>query len=422
MGTALNEALYSYDNPWKDQLTAINGETITYDQIGNPLSYKGKSFEWQRGRLLTKATLADGTVVNMTYYANGLRATKQVGDATHTYYYDSNGNIIQIATQYASGSTANMVFTYDGTGVTGFVADGNYYYFVKNFFGDVTDIYCGTTHVAHYTYDAWGNHTVTDQYGAAISDQYAWANVNPFRYRGYYYDVDLGLYYLQSRYYDPQTGRFINADTLYYLDPKSINGLNLYAYCLNNPILFTDSTGHFITSATLLTAAIIGAIAGAIIGASAGAIKAKRKGDNVFVGAVGGFFAGAIAGAGAGIGAVFFASAATAIGASTVMLGSKAVFLSSASLVSIANATVVSTGALGGLVGELVKQTMDDTEGYQRDELCFSIVTGAAGNLFAASVGALGPSIGFEGFVLSTIVSEFVGTFDIIMDIIKDLK
>ncbi len=69
------------------------------------------------------------------------------------------------------------------------------------------------------------------------------AELNPFRYRGYYYDIETGLYYLNSRYYDPEIGRFINADDISYLDPESINGLNLYAYCVNNPTNLSDETG-----------------------------------------------------------------------------------------------------------------------------------------------------------------------------------
>ena len=106
----------------------------------------------------------------------------------------------------------------------------------KNLFGDVTAIYNGTTKVAEYVYDAWGNCTIT-------LDKKSCGTSNPFRYRGYYFDNDLQMYYLLTRYYDPQTGRFINADTPEYLDPKTINGLNLYAYCRNNPVMHTDPYG-----------------------------------------------------------------------------------------------------------------------------------------------------------------------------------
>ncbi|MDR1697440.1 MAG: hypothetical protein LBR37_00780 [Erysipelotrichaceae bacterium] len=90
---------------------------------------------------------------------------------------------------------------------------------------------------AKYTYDAYGNHTITNYDVSQLGD------LNPFRYRGYYYDVETSLYYLQSRYYDPKIGRFISKDHLNYLDPKTIGGLNLYAYCGGNPVMYTDSSG-----------------------------------------------------------------------------------------------------------------------------------------------------------------------------------
>ena len=91
--------------------------------------------------------------------------------------------------------------------------------------------------MATYVYDAWGNCTITKNTNGL-------GTLNPFRYRGYYWDSNLGLYYLISRYYDPQTGRFINSDTLDYLDPETLGGLNLYAYCGNNPVMGVDPEGH----------------------------------------------------------------------------------------------------------------------------------------------------------------------------------
>ena len=92
---------------------------------------------------------------------------------------------------------------------------------------------------------AWGNHKILDASGAAITDSTHIGKLNGFRYRGYYYSTALGLYYLKSRFYDPVVGRFINADAVEYLDPSSVNGLNLYAYCGNNPVMYSDPTGHF---------------------------------------------------------------------------------------------------------------------------------------------------------------------------------
>jgi RHS repeat-associated protein len=93
------------------------------------------------------------------------------------------------------------------------------------------------TKVARYTYDAWGNHVVSNLTGDNIGD------INPFRYRGYYYDKETQLYYLNARYYDPEVGRFISQDNISYLEPETINGLNLYAYCGNNPIMGYDPSG-----------------------------------------------------------------------------------------------------------------------------------------------------------------------------------
>jgi RHS repeat-associated protein len=115
---------------------------------------------------------------------------------------------------------------------------------------------------AKYEYDAWGNHTVTEYSEDNIGA------LNPIRYRGYYYDQETGLYYLKSRYYDPDTGRFINADDPSVLDLTSgeLNGYNLYAYCYNNPVNNVDHSGRFAIIATLLLAIGVAALVGAVVG------------------------------------------------------------------------------------------------------------------------------------------------------------
>ena len=137
------------------------------------------------------------------------------------------------------------MYLYNSQGVKGFAYNNRIYHYVKNLLGDVTDIYCGSTHVVHYAYDAFGNGTVSHTLSTLSqigNDLIGYAN--PFRYRSYFWDNDLQLYYLMSRYYDPQTGRFLNADGLEYLDPETLGGLNLYAYCNNNPVNFIDISGH----------------------------------------------------------------------------------------------------------------------------------------------------------------------------------
>ncbi len=153
-----------------------------------------------------------------------------------------------------------------------------------------------------YVYDAWGNHEVLNPDGSELADRTHIGNLNPFRYRGYYYDVETGLYFLKTRYYDPEVGRFITIDDISYLDPETINGLNLYAYCANNPVMNVDENGtkwwkkllNFF-GAVLIVAAITAAVvltaggAAIALGASATIVNA------VIVGAtVGGMVAGAV--------------------------------------------------------------------------------------------------------------------------------
>ena len=143
-----------------------------------------------------------------------------------------------------------IVFLYDESGMpigmqyrTSSYSSGTWdsYWFERNLHGDVVAIYNNSnTKLASYIYDAWGNHTVTYHNGGGSLT--AIVN-NPIRYRGYYYDTDLGLYYLQTRYYDSNIGRFINADGVISGTNGSLHGFNLYAYCFNNPILLTDSSG-----------------------------------------------------------------------------------------------------------------------------------------------------------------------------------
>ncbi len=132
----------------------------------------------------------------------------------------------------------------------------NCYYFNRNLLGDVIGIYdTSGTLVAKYIYDAWGNCTISGE-----TTNNALAHANPIRYRGYYYDDDTGLYYLNARYYSPKWRRFISPDDTTYLDPENVNGLNLYCYCNNDPVNYADPSGHL---AFWIVAAIIGAAVGA---------------------------------------------------------------------------------------------------------------------------------------------------------------
>ena len=162
---------------------------------------------------------------------NYIWTEKAVNGEVHKYYLQ--GEQI-IAERYGS----NLIkFYYDATGVCGFNYNETDYYYLKNIQGDILRIYnkSGTLY-AEYSYDAWGKCTIKTNVSGI-------ATINPFRYRGYYYDTETELYYLNARYYDPEVGRFISIDAIEYLSPETTNGLNLYAYCLNNPVMYMDPAG-----------------------------------------------------------------------------------------------------------------------------------------------------------------------------------
>ena len=131
--------------------------------------------------------------------------------------------------------------------------------------------------VVKYTYDAWGNHGIE----IVDADCATLANLNPFRYRGYYYDTETKLYFLKTRYYDPEIGRFITIDGIEYLDPETINGLNLYAYCGNNPVMRVDENGnawwHWLVAGVAIALAVVvsvvscGTAVPVLVGAAIGA-------------------------------------------------------------------------------------------------------------------------------------------------------
>ena len=245
---------YGYDDAnWGDKLTSYNGETITYDEIGNPLSYRdGMEMTWLNGRKLT--TLQSGNdSISYKYDSNGVRTSKTVNGVEYTYEYlngklmhetrgekvfdycyDANGQLYAVS--YKANSSTNAVT----------------YYYAHNWRGDITSIYDGEGNmVAKYEYDAWGNVlTVTNSNNSEITDPNHIANLNPFRYRSYYYDSESGLYYLMSRYYDPVTHRFVNADG-YFQSGDNILDTNMNAYCRNNPIMNLDFTGMVVFSVSL---------------------------------------------------------------------------------------------------------------------------------------------------------------------------
>ena len=331
---------YTYgDAEWRDLLTAYDGHAITYDAIGNPLTYHdGTSFVWKNGRQLTSLTRS-GANTTYQYDLNGLRTRKSYPGG-YTDYFWQDGRLIAEVVYLASANYRGEahVFSYDESGAPiGIRIGSTDYYYGRNAQGDIEalyewkvtpggDEYAGL--VATYEYDPWGKLlAVKDADGSAITSSGHAAIKNPLRYRGYYYDIDSCFYYLQSRYYDPQVGRFINVDSQLNT-AAGILGFNLFAYCNNNPTKFTDSDGRFPFFA--ITAAI-----GAVVGAVVGGVVAAKKGGNVWAGIGIGAAAGALIGAGLG-------AAAGAVLAGSITATTSSVIAGGGALV-----TAITTGGLG---------------------------------------------------------------------------
>ncbi len=221
---------------WGDQLKSYNGQAIQYDGYGNPTVYLGKRLTWNARRLVK----IDNT--SMEYGYNGMRVKK----GNKRYYWQ--GDNLRMEKDVTSNSL--IYYYYDESGVCGMNIGGTDYYYRKNMLGDICAIYNSVGElVCRYVYDAWGNHKLYDNNGNQINDDGTTVgSKNPLRYRGYYWDREFGLYYLQSRYYDPALCRFISPDGVSYLDTQSISGMNLYAYCSDNPITNVDPSGCIFSS------------------------------------------------------------------------------------------------------------------------------------------------------------------------------
>ena len=260
------------------------------------------SWIWQ-GRQLTKA-VKDKTVT-FTYDSEGIRTSKS--DGTNTTKYLLNGT--QILAQKTGSTTLSFFYDQQGNRVGMADSSNHFYYYIYNVQGDVIALADASTGklVVTYTYDAWGKLVKLEDTTANSV-----GTLNPFRYRGYYYDTETSLYYLQTRYYDPEVGRFINADAFASTDISGVLSTNMFAYCENRPTIGSDPTGEWVHI-------LIGAAVGAV-----GSLASQVLSDVIASAATGNFslsswqtYAGAVAGGAAG-GAVYAATKnSTAAGAAS---------------------------------------------------------------------------------------------------------
>ena len=246
----------TYDE--RGRLTGFGNNTYGYDEYGNRISKNSISYQWTRGRLLSNLGLN-----SFVYDYKGIRTEKCDGDGyTHIFYYNDTKLVGEDVT-YNNNVVRKLRFFYDKDGLCALrTIIGNEtkdYIYIRNPFNDIVGISEGNTIKAYYVYDAWGNHKIYNPDGtlANLNDSTFIGNINPFRYRSYYYDIETNLYYLMSRYYDPEIGQFISPDDMEYMDFNLIAGINLYAYCNNNPVMNYDPDGNSVAVVIFIILAII---------------------------------------------------------------------------------------------------------------------------------------------------------------------
>ena len=287
-----NETFTYRSDGWKDQILSWNGYRYTYDAGGNPTLLRGVPLTWGEGRRLKKVSLSWGTV-DFAYDSDGKRVKKTSGNTETKYYY--NGSTLSGLVRTTTGNTGTtkttVQFVYDAEGKPFLLRlNGKTdYFYLYNGLGDVTGLVDSSNQVVvRYQYNSWGKVTSTqDTSGVSL------ATLNPFRYRKYVYDPETGLYCLGSRYYDPEVGRFVNADDtdVIFAKPQELGSKNLYAYCDNNPVAREDYAGEFPIPC------IVGAVVGAVVSgfsyvlSSGGEIDGVELAKSCLVGAVSGALA-----------------------------------------------------------------------------------------------------------------------------------
>ena len=247
VSTVQTQDLFTYHTDgWKDQLLSWNGKSYAYDAGGNPTVLRGMALTWGEGRRLKRIVGTAGEVT-FAYDSDGKRVKKTSGNTETKYYY--NGSTLSGLVRTTTGNTGTtkttVQFVYDAEGKPFLLRlNGKTdYFYLYNGLGDVVGLVDSSNKVVvRYQYNSWGKVTSSeDTSGVSL------ATLNPFCYRKYVYDSETGLYCLGSRYYDPEVGRFVNADDtdVIFAKPQELYHKNLYVYCYNNPVVRRDIQGYF---------------------------------------------------------------------------------------------------------------------------------------------------------------------------------
>ena len=242
--TLKKEITYTYDSVWKDKMVQCDGKTLTYDEIGNLTAFDYAEYQWKNGRQLS-GYFKSGVSASYGYNHNGQRCCKTVGSVRTDFTYVGS----LLARQ--KSDNLDMRFTYNTLGIpVALWYNGSEYYYVRNLQNDIIGLIDSTGEwVVEYSYDAWGKIlNISGSLAATVGQN------NPLRYRGYYYDNETGLYYVSSRYYHPELGRFISIDSMDVLVATlmALTDKNLYAYCDNNPVMRKDVNGELWIAAVVI--------------------------------------------------------------------------------------------------------------------------------------------------------------------------
>lgn len=243
----LESHTFTYDTIFKDRLIKYDNDVITYSSTSPGYIYSVTKnnktcYFTYKGNRLTQITNNDDFNYQYEYNEKGQRTKKYKNGVLYkSYYYDNDLLIKEVKSAVEEESGHTIYYLYDANNMLyGFILNNTRYYYIRDCYGLILGIVNSSgTLIVEYVYDGYGNIKQIIQNNTDVG------NINPFRYKGYYYDVETGYYYCNSRYYNPEWCRWVSPDPIEYLDPESVNGLNLYCYCYNNPIIYKDSSGCY---------------------------------------------------------------------------------------------------------------------------------------------------------------------------------
>lgn len=416
---------YTYDSVIKDRLIKVGNETIEYD-TSNPLiptKYLDKRLKFEGKRL--KEVTKNNKTSYFYYDEQGYLIKKIDGNNKVTNFVYENGNLL-----YLKKDNDDFNFLYDENNLLyGFILNkSDVYYYLRDIFNNILGILDNQGQIiVSYEYDAFGK-IINIKDSSSIQLEI----LNPFKYKGYYYDEEIELYYLISRFYDASVGRFICSDNIEYLHAKKVNSLNLFAYCNNDPINFCDPSGRFaITLSSLLIGGLIAGLIGAAIGFGTAAYMDVKE-DGVwfngkirdYVGRVAGGF---VAGFGVGVCTVLGVGAGMA-----ALEGTVATLVSSSGMILSFNSALGISSAIGftsGAIGYAVRTGISESEEFKLKNMFVEGTFNSLSGMLSAIGGYLGGITGFHNLNVNSELAElllrllvenaFTISFKIINSIIK---